>query len=211
MRDCGGRIDIGAVAAADLGPSFTISFWTQVDGLGNSRFVDRWGNQYLISFSGGSWLCALQAGGTMTIGAAPAPAIGTKYHFCFAHKNETLGTRTYVNGNKSAITWGANPGQSGGSLYFGANPGGEPMDGRLGHIAMWKGTDAALSDAEVLALTKGVSPLLIRPKLICGYWPLWGLGPVEVDLSGNKNNGVLQGTTVAPEINPIGALIPLAY
>jgi hypothetical protein len=209
MRDCGGRIDIGAVAGADLGPSFTISFWVHLDALGNARFVDRWGNQYLVSLSGSNWLFALQAGGQQTMGASPAAATNTKYHVCFTHKNPTM--CSYINGNRSAITVAADAGMSGGACYFGANPGGEPMDGRLGHVAFWKGTDAALTQAEVTALTKGVSPLFIRPKLISGYWPLWGLGPEEVDLSGNKSNGVLQGTAVAPEINPIGQLLPLAY
>lgn len=45
------------------------------------------------------------------------------------------------------------------------------FDGRIAEVAIWS---AALDDAEMAALGKGICPLLIRPTSLVGYWPVLG-------------------------------------
>jgi len=217
MRDFpgdGSRISLGAPAdgSTNLSPSMTISCWAQFDALGNARIVDRWGLQYLISLSGSGWLGAVQAGGQATCGGSPAPAVApAKYHVCMTVQNPAYDL--YVNGNRTASGVG-NPmnDSGGGDCCFGSNPGGEPMNGRMSHVAFWKGASAGLNAQEVLALSKGVSPYLFRRNQLVGYWPLWGLASPEPDLSGRRNFGTVVASAIAvPEVMPIGPLLPLAY
>lgn len=48
-----------------------------------------------------------------------------------------------------------------------------PMNGALAEVALW---NVALTADEVLALSRGVCPLLIRPNNLNRYWPLLGSG-----------------------------------
>lgn len=77
----------------------------------------------------------------------------------------------------------------------------QPFDGKIGEVAIWS---VALSDAELAALAKGVSPRLIRPGSLNGYWPLWGVAYPEPDLSGNVNNASQTGTVGAANHPPAG-------
>lgn len=52
------------------------------------------------------------------------------------------------------------------------------MSGRVAEAAIW---DVALDAAEVAALAKGFSPLLIRPQSLVAYWPLVGNDSPELD------------------------------
>lgn len=73
--------------------------------------------------------------------------------------------------------------------------------GDVGSVAIW---DKKLSDGEAVSLGLGVSPNKVRRSSLKGYWPLWGAGSPEPDLSGNGLNGVLTGTTVSNQ-PPMGA------
>lgn len=66
--------------------------------------------------------------------------------------------------------------------------------GNIADCGLWNVT---LTAAEIAALNRGARPLQIRPSALVGYWPLTGLQSPEPDLSGNKNNGTLTGTTPA--------------
>ena len=58
------------------------------------------------------------------------------------------------------------------------------FDGLLAEVGIWS---AALGAADVAALAKGMSPLLVRPDALAGYWPLRGkLSPEPDRLSGNE-------------------------
>ena len=52
------------------------------------------------------------------------------------------------------------------------------FSGRIAEAAIWS---AALDAAEVAALAKGFSPLLIRPTSLAAYWPLLGNDASELD------------------------------
>ena len=66
----------------------------------------------------------------------------------------------------------------------------ELLDGTIGEAAIWT---AELSDAEVAALARGVSPLNIQPGSLWAYWPLLGVDSPEPDQSGNSRNLTLTG------------------
>lgn len=55
------------------------------------------------------------------------------------------------------------------------------LSGRMAEAGIW---NVALSDAEVLTLARGVSPLMVRPEALIAYWPLLGRYAPENDLLG---------------------------
>jgi hypothetical protein len=48
----------------------------------------------------------------------------------------------------------------------------------MAEIALWS---ADLTDDEHTALSKGVSPTLIRPQSLVAYWPLFANDATEID------------------------------
>ncbi len=81
--------------------------------------------------------------------------------------------------------------QSGPSNYYG---------GSLAETAIW---NAALTDEEMLALGKGVCPLLIRPQSLVAYWPLYGNDSPEPDRWATRYDLSLTGTVTKSEHPPI--------
>jgi hypothetical protein len=71
------------------------------------------------------------------------------------------------------------------------------MNGMIAEAAMWV---IALSRLDIEALAKGVSPLMIRPEYLAGYWPILGQSTLEPDWAPTtrnhlrKNNMALVGT-----------------
>lgn len=59
----------------------------------------------------------------------------------------------------------------------------EPFGGQLGEAAIW---NVALSDADILMLSKGFSPLLMHPESLIAYWPLIGNNSPENNLKSNS-------------------------
>jgi hypothetical protein len=68
---------------------------------------------------------------------------------------------------------------------------GRAWDGDIADAAIW---NIALSDADVLALSKGVSPLLMHPEALVAYWPLIGNNSPENNFKSNANAGTVIGT-----------------
>jgi hypothetical protein len=67
--------------------------------------------------------------------------------------------------------------------------------GSISRVVYW---NTILSGAEITAAMNGVSPTKLRSSSIVGWWECTGAGLVEMDLSGNRDNGTLTGTTTAP-------------
>ena len=61
---------------------------------------------------------------------------------------------------------------------------GQFFPGYLADVAIW---NIDLSDTDVAALAKGVSPLHIRPDYLVAYWPLAGRHDPEIDRVGGYN------------------------
>jgi len=66
--------------------------------------------------------------------------------------------------------------------------------GDIAEVAVW---NVALDAFEIAALAKGVSPLMIRPSALVGYWPIIGNFSPEIDPKG-RNELTVTGATVAP-------------
>lgn len=75
-------------------------------------------------------------------------------------------------------------------------------NGRIAEVGIW---DVALTDVEFLALASGVSPILVRPANLKGYWPIWAVASPDVDLSPNSINATLSGTAALADHAPVGA------
>lgn len=117
--------------------------------------------------------------------------------------------RVYVNGTEVAAPAATRSIQNlASSLYFGRDDANTDFfDGKLAEIGVW---NVALSAGEALALGKGVSPRLIRPLSLKGYWPLWGAHSPEIDLSDNGNDATITGSVSAADHAPVGRLVPAA-
>lgn len=62
--------------------------------------------------------------------------------------------------------------------------------GSIAEVAVWS---VGLSDAEMVSLAKGASPLLVRPSALVSYWPVNGNASPEPDIVGGFNM-TLNGT-----------------
>jgi hypothetical protein len=123
-------------------------------------------------------------------------SLNTWIHCAGVYSSSTGGT-LYRNG--SSVGSGANSGaliqNSGAHCLWGNDAANDrPWQGRLADAAMW---NVALSNIEILALSMGARPWMIRRGSLVGYWPIDGFASPEPDLSGNAFNGTLTGTTSA--------------
>ena len=70
-------------------------------------------------------------------------------------------------------------------------------DGRIAEAAMW---NVALTDADVLSLAAGASPLLVRPEGLVAYWPLIGRTSPEIGLKSSANNLTVTGAVAGDHV-----------
>jgi len=85
-------------------------------------------------------------------------------------------------------------------LNFGGKNNTANYAGRVCEVGVWN--DVLLA-GEVASLQAGVPPNAIRRSKLVAYYPVYGAGSPEPDLSGPANNGTLTGTTKADHC-PIG-------
>lgn len=77
-----------------------------------------------------------------------------------------------------------------------------PLNGRIANVGIW---DVVLTDAEIAALGKRASPLLVRPASLVFYAPIFGRTSPEPDFSGARNltvNGTMAQAEHAPMVYP---------
>jgi hypothetical protein len=185
---------------------FTMACWFQVAALGASEAI------MSIGTNGGShrWQLERNAANAMDIRSTDGSgngislgtngeiaATGTWYHAAgvFAASNSRTG---YFNGtahttNTTAITVSGVD-----RTLLGARIStvvGLYLNGQIAEAAVW---NAALDAAEVASLSKGFSPLLIRPASLKAYWPLIGRHDPEIDPRGGFNMTPTNGPTAAP-------------
>ena len=116
----------------------------------------------------------------------------------------------YINGSDAG---GAYSG-SGGAMAYNTSFGGQiasvisnTFDGRMAEVGLWT---VSLSAAEILALSKGVSPDLFRTDVLLGYWPIYGLVSPEINLGSSSVNATLNGTAPVADHAPVGGPFPVA-
>lgn len=88
--------------------------------------------------------------------------------------------RVYIDGGSKGTDAGEASSTGLDSVNIGAHGNGTPdlyFSGRIAEAAIW---NAALSDAEVVELAAGRSPLLVRPQSLVAYWPLVRDGDEDV-------------------------------
>lgn len=115
------------------------------------------------------------------------------WHFCALVVTPTAAT-VYLDGNswtntKShnsvSITWsniGCDPAAGDGRTW----------QGSIAEVPYWT---ASLTANEIAGLAKGARARRVRSASVFAYWPLFGKLSPEPDLSGNKNNATLTGTS----------------
>ncbi len=92
------------------------------------------------------------------------------------------GTET-TNGSPRSAALIADAGKGGGNIIFGENnSGGGDLPGRIAEVGCW---DEILTDPEIVSLSKGFSPPLIRPSALIFYAPMIGKTQQDNDLTGN--------------------------
>lgn len=168
-----------------LGTPQTVSVWFRAGATGstsNLAFLVQSGGAYFgVLFDGGN-AYGLGAGkcivdnGTINPATSTTIASTTTWNHVCGSRDGSANFAVYLNGGgKSTGTGGANPPiQLDENLCIGVfktSSGGvfSNMNGDIAEVAFW---DATLTDAEVLSLSKGVSPLLIRPSKLWFYAPM---------------------------------------
>ena len=96
---------------------------------------------------------------------------GVFHLFAFVYNKTGNIQKLYIDGieatgSGAAGTWGSN--SLGTNLHIGQRISGtERMDGDVAEIAIYSDV---LTDADILSMSKGFSPLLIRPDILTSYW-----------------------------------------
>jgi Concanavalin A-like lectin/glucanases superfamily len=202
------------------GTLLTIHVWAQLDTAAARRaMVDKRdvSGQYQLDLVGASTpkleMRVSDSGGDDTAQGATTVTTGV-WHACAGRKNGTgAGSlQVFLDGVSDASVTSAKSIQSTTNpLCFGAQAGTSNFfDGRLAEVAIW---DVALSDAEIAALAKGMSPVFFRRDHLKGYWPVGFLvqpgQTFDADFSGNVNNAQLIGTVVTANHAPVGRMVPM--
>lgn len=138
-----------------------------------------------IQRTGGTF--AYATGGTFTAG-------GAIHHACGVFRSST-DREVYLNGasvgtDATSLTLAANM-DSFDIGYRKTAAGDSYCDADIWEAAVWS---VGLDVAEIAALAKGFTPLMIRPSALLAYWPLPGAGSSERDRWKNGRNLTLVGT-----------------
>lgn len=217
----GNYISIPHNAAFSIsGTALTLAAWVNPDGTGGGKVLAKLattdtGGGYQIGVSAAPNKAYVgindgtfpgeSASGTTTLSA------GTWYSIVGRKSGTGAGAlRVFLNGVQdgsasSSLSIAANTQ----NLVFGrySNSDTTMFDGKVAYGAVW---NVALTDEEIAALGKGVSPLMIRPASLKGFWPLFGIGAPEPDLSENGNPATVNGSVPAAANHaPVGPLVPM--
>lgn len=207
-------LSLGDVAALDItGTALTLAAWIRPDAVVSRAIIAKYDNagtqatkQYMLDLGSGSVIVM-----RVDDGAGEDVAVGTtvltagSWYAVAGVKNGTGADalKVYLNGTQEASATSNRTIQNtatGVTIGRYADAGGA-FDGRIAEAGVW---NVALTAAEIAALAKGVSPLLVHPGNLKGYWPIWGIASPEADLSGNANNPTINGSLPVADHAPVG-------
>ncbi len=159
---------------------FTFAGWFNID--------DTSGTRALISFGGGAgssgiFMLTLSADGNVKVyvfSGGESIAVsggsivqGTWHHAAGVFTSVDPEYRAYLDGtNKgtnSTVRTFQNAVRTDIGRFFNNGADGQYMSGGIGEVGAW---NVALTDAEVIVLAAGYSPLFVRPQNLVAYWPL---------------------------------------
>lgn len=199
-------VTIGNPPAIQALTSITVACWFYTDATTGARqdWVAK-GLGWVLHATGAvpptvGWDVAGGNGGTGGTGAA----LGAWHHACGSLTGTTA--KVYLDGALDATNAASNTLNTANTdaIYFGQDgrSGTANVSGSVAEVGIWS---RALTANEVAALAKGVPAPIAAPSGLVGYWPLHGVSTTEPDLSGQRNNGTVSGTTVASP-PPVGML-----
>lgn len=114
------------------------------------------------------------------------------HHLCVTRSGNNW--TIYLDGASDGTATDSHTQETGGTFEFGYSTATtQALQGSLAEVACWS---AALDVAEVTALYRGFSPILMRTASLAGYWPLLGRYSPEIDLR-YANDGTVTGATQA--------------
>jgi hypothetical protein len=138
--------------------------------------------QLVLAGSDDSLGLRVDAGSTDSLNSASVPSTNAWHHAgCVIAASNDM--RLFLDGVKATLS-GTQAFPSGMNKFsIGASVANSPsvnqfLTGRACEAGVW---NAALDDAEMGALAKGIAPSLIRPASLVAYWPLWGNDSPELD------------------------------
>lgn len=197
---------------------FTVSLWFYADSVtknGTALFIgdkDVANQMYRLQIAGAvagdpiRWRIR-DSSGTLTIVTTTGYSANTWHHACAVEAAED-DHRVFLDGGSKATNTTSKTVTGSDRLTVGRNgdssPDGE-YDGRVAELVIW---NAALTDAEVAALSGRISALLMRPDNLVFYAPLFGIGSPEPDYSSGGRHLTLNSAPTqqghAPVAPPFG-------
>lgn len=170
---------------------FTMACWSRandVTGGGTFQNVMSMGdngsvnqNEIVLGFTtGGGIRATIAKGGTVGSATTTAATNGAWTHLCGVFTSATSRDAYRDGGNKASnATNLAVPVVTQFAMSFRPVTGGANyLTGAIMEAGIW---NVALDADEIVALSKGVCPKLIRPTALLGYWPLFGNDSPEPD------------------------------
>jgi hypothetical protein len=152
---------------------------------------------FLLFLDSGNDKVSARKGNVSTSGTAVStldPGAGVWSHAAGTF-NSSTSRFAFLNGVKStenttSISFGAALTRTG--LFHNARSSQDFVyEGELAFAGIW---DVVLTDGEIMALAKGLSPLHVRPQSLKGYWPIYGNDSPEPDRGKNRYDMTISGT-----------------
>ena len=200
------RYGVGMVTAAPL----TMAVWAKTSVTGTAQVpmglfssgsaYNR--NSFRLEITTGNVVAAATASGGGSSQAVSSTSISadTWFHACGVFASSTS-RAAYLNGAGKGTEATSRVPSSVDRISIGVGEGttaAQPLapagTGDIAEAALW---NVALTDAEVASLATGISPLLIRPTSLVGYWPLIGVIDPEPNLFSNASKMFIQGSLSA--------------
>lgn len=189
----------GNIAALNFTHPMSFAAWWVTDATASYRTImGKYGGPTASWIFGSSSSAAVRLHNANEINLGTYPAVGALIHTGAAMTASA--SPCYVNGVLVGTGAASTYGVVSQAFRIGTRPDNiELWDGRLCDVAIW---NIDLNAREFAALAKGISPFLIRPLNLRGYWPLWGTSgtgasPDEIDLSTSRAKATGVGAALA--------------
>ena len=194
-------------------PPFTISAWMNTDRIdGGSQTVmaimndgsaGDWFRFY--GYSGGTIFIIMDARDSTAVFAATTTQFSADtWHHVAGQNSSTTARAAWLDGGGKGTNSELRTPDGINAMSIGrmgdSTPGGY-FDGEIAEVGLW---NIALTDAEILLLSKGFSPLFVRPQNLVCYWPLIRNAN---DIVGGYNMTAYNTPTITPHpkiIRPAG-------
>jgi hypothetical protein len=210
-------ISEGSIGSINVtGNNLTVHAW--IKGTNNGVIVNRWGSagstqQFLVQATSNE-LQVATSNGIADIASGVTTITDGVWHSVALRKNGN-GTGTLeawvdgvVDGSADSLNGAQSVGSSAGSRYVIGlrSTAATSFGGVIAEVSVWLVT---LTTDEMVALSKGASPLMVRPGDLYHYHPVWGVSP-EIDLDATKINLNISGTPTRVDHAPVGCPFPVA-